>query len=111
MFNTARWSAMKNASNRACSNVWMNARMLQVEVGVGVRSRIAPPGRMDGDRSHDGAKMKLLCHVERSLREFRHITRFTHVAPDRFGIFGPCGRRDPRNRPLLTLNRSGFAGG
>ena len=76
--------------------------MLQVEVGVGVRSRIAPPGRMDGDRSHDGAKMKLLCHVERSLREFRHITRFTHVAPDRFGIFGPCGRRDPRNRPLLT---------
>src|ERR1700744_5887865 len=75
--------------------------MFQVEVGVGVRSRIAPPGRMDGDRSHDGAKMKLLCHVERSLREFRHITRFTHLAPDRFGLFGPCGRRDLRNRSLV----------
>jgi hypothetical protein len=43
--------------------------MLQIEIGVGVGSRVAPPCRMDGDRTHDGAKMKLLRHVERSLRK------------------------------------------
>jgi alkanesulfonate monooxygenase SsuD/methylene tetrahydromethanopterin reductase-like flavin-dependent oxidoreductase (luciferase family) len=37
--------------------------VLQIEVGVGVGPRIAPPGGMNADRSHDGAKMKLLCHV------------------------------------------------
>ena len=42
-------------------------QVLQVEVGVGVRTRIAPPRRMDGYRTHDGAEMKLLRHGERSL--------------------------------------------
>jgi len=43
--------------------------VLQIEVGVGVSPRIAPPRGMDADRTHDGAEMKLLCHVERSLHK------------------------------------------
>ena len=40
MFSTARWSAMKKASNRPRSRVWAKRLIVrEIEVGVGV-----PPG-------------------------------------------------------------------
>src|ERR1700693_2370793 len=68
--------------------------VLQVEVGVGVGTRIPPPGGMDSDRAHKRTEMKLLGHgVSHMLvrcysvsglgsREFRNgTTRRIHRRP------------------------------
>ena len=60
MFSTARWSAMKNASNRPRSSVWMKRLMMrEVEIGVRPGAGKAPGCGMDGGRPHEGAEAKL----------------------------------------------------
>ena len=47
MFSTARWSAMKKASNARAPASGQSAPDDQVEVGVGQGARIAPRARVD----------------------------------------------------------------
>ena len=64
MFNTARWSAMKKASKRPRSNVWMKrTRCLRLKLASGKRPRHPPPGGVDADRAHEGTEVKLLGHA------------------------------------------------
>ena len=64
MFSTARWSAMKKASNLPRSSFWANRLMMrEVEIGVRLGAGIAPGAGVDADRPHEGAEPQLtFCH-------------------------------------------------
>jgi hypothetical protein len=60
MLSTARWSAMKNASNpSALERLSEVLQVLEVEVRVRIGPGIAPPSGMDSHRAHEGAEAQL----------------------------------------------------
>ena len=60
MLSTARWSAMKKASNLpALQRLGEALEMREIEVRIGQRARIAPGGGMDADGPHESAEAQL----------------------------------------------------
>ena len=63
MLSTARWSAMKKASNLARLQPLGEAlQMGEVEIGVGIGAGIAPGAGVETDRAHEGAEMEVSRH-------------------------------------------------
>ena len=85
MLSTARWSAMKKASNLPRSSVWMKRLMMrEVEVGVRVGAGIAPGRGMDAGRPHEGA--------EAELTSGGHVSYRVHILADERGTPGMTSR-------------------
>ena len=60
MLSTARWSAMKKASNLAAlQRLRETLEMAEVEIGVGKGAGIAPGAGVDRGRPHEGAEFHL----------------------------------------------------